>query len=182
MSEVTGFGCCAGTGGLSEREMKLVFHLIPAFSHAFFEGHGETSVNLDGLNKTHVHAVVFLNIHGPSPMSAVARFLGLEKGSFTPIANRLLEWGFVTREVDPADRRRQVLQLTDSGREFAQRLRERRGVRFREQIDKLSKAERRQFFQALERLESLLVKMNDGAAIGHGMHRMGPDKTGEETT
>jgi len=175
------FGCCAGADGLSEREMRLVFHLIPAFSHAFFEGHGEAFGDLEGLNKTHVHAVVFLKIHGPSPMSAVARFLGLEKGSFTPIANRLLEWGFVTREVDPEDRRRQVLRLTDPGREFAERLRERRGARFREQVDKLTKAERRQFFQALERLEGLLAKMNDGVTIGHGMHRMRPDATEDET-
>lgn len=174
-------GCCAGPDELSEREMKLVFHLIPAFSQAFFEGHGESFGDLEGLNKTHVHAVVYLKIHGPSAMSTVARFLGLEKGSFTPIANRLLEWGFVTREVDPEDRRRQVLQLTDLGREFAERLRERRGARFREQVDKLSKMERRQFFQALERLEALLVKMNDGAVTGHGMHRTRPDATEDET-
>jgi hypothetical protein len=74
-----------------------------------------------------------------------------------------------------------VLRLTDPGREFAERLRERRGARFREQVDKLTKVERRQFFQALERLEGLLVKMNDGAAIGHGMHRMRPDATEDET-
>ena len=181
MPDETGFGCCAGTGGLSEREMKLVFHLIPAFSHAFFEGHGEAFGDLEGLYKTHAHAVVFLKIHGPSPMTAVARFLGLEKGSFTPIANRLIEWGFVTREVDPNDRRRQVLRLTDPGREFAELLRERRGARFREQVDKLTKTEKRQFFQALERLEGLLVKMNDGAEIGHGMHRMRHDATEDAT-
>jgi len=171
------FGGCAGADGLSEGEMKLVFQMIPAFSHAFFEGHGEAFGDLEGLNTTHVHAVVFMKIHGPSPMSAVARFLGLEKGSFTPIANRLLEWGFVTREVDPEDRRRQVLRLTDPGREFAERLRERRGARFREQVGKLTKAERRQFFQALERPEGLLVEMNDGRAMRRWRHRVPHDPT-----
>lgn len=45
--------------------------------------------------------------------------LGIQAGSFSELALRLEERGFITRERDARDRRRIVLRLTDAGREKA---------------------------------------------------------------
>ncbi len=145
---------------LTDQELKLVFQHIPFFTRVFFQDDSTVFKDLQGINKPHIYAVIFLKMNGPSAMSNVARFLGLEKGSFTPIANRLLDWGFVTRELDHDDHRRVLLQLTDSGREFANRLRVERSEYFAAQIDKLSITQRKQFFKALAQIQQLLTKIH----------------------
>lgn len=67
------------------------------------------------LNSTHYRALLYLFRSGPSCMHDVGRQIGLEAGSFTPVADRLIEEGFVERLADPEDRRRLLLRLTDFG-------------------------------------------------------------------
>jgi DNA-binding MarR family transcriptional regulator len=157
----------AGMEQLTDQELKLVFHHIPFFSHVFFQDDSAVIREHEDMNKPHVHAVIYLKMNGPSAMSTVARFLNLEKGSFTPIANRLINWGYVTRELDHEDHRRFLLQLTDSGREFANRLRIERSEHFATQIDKLSSTQRKQFFAALAQIQQLLTKINGQPAEHH---------------
>lgn len=145
---------------LSDRELKLIFHHIPFFSHTFFQDDPAVFREHEGMNQPHVHAVIFLKMNGPSAMSTVARFLDLEKGSFTPVANRLISWGYVTRELDCVDRRKSLLQLTDSGREFAARIRAVRSAHFTAQVGKLSSAQRKQFFASIAQIQQLLAKIN----------------------
>jgi DNA-binding MarR family transcriptional regulator len=145
---------------LNESELKMIFQLIPLYSRTFFRGPLAMLADHDGISRQHIHAVVYLRMNGPSPMSTVARFLDLEKGSFTPIANRLTQWGYVERQSDDSDRRKSLLQLTASGREFASRLHQERSRKFSSQLEKLNNQQRRQFFQALDRLEDLLRLMN----------------------
>ena len=47
--------------------------------------------------------------------------LGIQAGSVSELAGRLEERGFLTREQDPADRRRILLRLTQAGRERAEK-------------------------------------------------------------
>ena len=145
---------------MNESELKMIFQLLPLFSRTFFRGSSAVLADHEGISRQHVHAVMFLRMNGPSPMSTVARFLDLEKGSFTPIANRLIEWGYVERQSDDSDRRKSLLQLTPSGKDFASRLQDERSRKFSSQLEKLSNAQRRQFFQTLDRLEALLKLMN----------------------
>jgi len=156
----------AGMEQLTDQELKLVFHHIPFFTHVFLDGSTVIREHED-MNKPHVHAIIYLKINGPSAMSTVARFLGLEKGSFTPIANRLIHWGYVTRELDQEDHRRFLLQLTDSGVEFANRIRRERSEHFAAQVDKLNGTQRKQFFAALAKIQQLLTKINGQPADHH---------------
>ena len=56
---------------------------------------------------------------GEMPQRELREALGVQAGSFSELAARLEEWGFLTREQDPADRRRILLRLTEAGRERA---------------------------------------------------------------
>ncbi|MDD2533826.1 MAG: MarR family transcriptional regulator [Eubacteriales bacterium] len=151
---------------LTDLEIRLLFHHVPFFSATFFQEDANVFKEHDEIRHTHVHAVIYLKINGPSPMSKVAQLLGLEKGSFTPIANQLISWGYIEREIDPTDKRKSMLKLTESGCDFAIRVRAARSQMFSAQIDKLSTTERKQFFAAMQKMQDLLATIN-GNALNH---------------
>ena len=82
----------------------------------------------------------------------LGELLGIQAGSFSELAARLEERGFLTREQDPADRRRILLRLTEAGRERAVRDSE---ARDEELFCTLSQEEQAQ-------LRTLLQKIADG--------------------
>jgi DNA-binding MarR family transcriptional regulator len=52
----------------------------------------------------------------------LAELIGVDPRNAVPIVDALTEQGLVSREIDPADRRRRVLELTASGRAKADNL------------------------------------------------------------
>lgn len=75
-----------------------------------------------GLNHTHYRTMMYLSRHGPDCMKGIHQHLGIEAGSFTPVADRLIREGLADRRTDPDDRRRTLLHLTDRGIEKIDRL------------------------------------------------------------
>ncbi len=53
---------------------------------------------------------------GPVSQSDLALAFGVTPASMSTMTDRLMAAGYITRAVDPASRRRQVLELTDTGR------------------------------------------------------------------
>jgi len=158
---------------LSETELYLLFSHGPLFHRALFPRmplSGDVpDAGLEDLNMTHVRTLVFLRIHGASPLSAVARWLNLEKGSFTPVARRLVAAGLAETVPDGVDRRRTLLALTEAGLAFDDRLRTRMAEGFARQVDRLSAADRKRFFDALARIRELLLQIQpEGACCPHG--------------
>ena len=89
---------------------------------------------------------------GERPQRELREALGVQAGSFSELAARLEERGFLTREQDPADRRRILLRLTEAGRERAARD---SSARDQELFCALSAGEQ-------EQLRVLLQKIADG--------------------
>jgi len=58
---------------------------------------------------------------GPAPLTAIAEALDISKGAASEMIDRLYEAGFVTREVDPDDRRKILVDLTDEAKLGLQR-------------------------------------------------------------
>lgn len=166
------------THTLNDSELRLIFHHVPFFSLTFFHEDLAIFKEHEGLRNPHISAIMFLKINGPSPMSRVARFLGLEKGSFTPIANRLLDWGYVSREADEQDKRKTLLVLTESGLEFARRARAERSQLFASQISRLSPTQRKQFFKSLLTIEELLITIT-GIQFTRPQSKFSPDCKGD---
>ncbi|MDF1569859.1 MAG: MarR family transcriptional regulator, partial [Spirochaetaceae bacterium] len=99
--------------GLREA-FRLRKKLMSDFSHA---------VGDPRLTSSHYRALLHLRDQGPECMKGICRHIGLEAGSFTPVADRLIEEGFAERFGDPGDRRRVLLRLTGPGREKAEEVR-----------------------------------------------------------
>ena len=76
------------------------------------------------LSSTEAHLLSYLRSYGPCPIGAVVQVFGLKKSTLTGITDRLVERGFLTRKINPGDRRSFLLRLTAKGRRRADRVRE----------------------------------------------------------
>lgn len=139
----------------------MVMHHLPLYRQVLSVDFRTLFRDYPDINQTHMQSLMFLMFNGDTTMTRLSRLLRLEKGSVTAVAARLLEWGMVSKETDPADRRRSILRLTDQGRHFADSVRIAHLAHFNDRIERLTIKEQQQFFNHLKQLETLLRKMAD---------------------
>ncbi len=110
----------------------------------------DPKTGLEGLNSTHFRTLVALDEWGKDCMKGLCTRIGLEAGSFTPVADKLMNEGLVARIPDSRDRRKTLLSLTPEGEKVAQSLKEQMGLHFKGQLDVLEPATYKQFQDALD--------------------------------
>ena len=71
---------------------------------------------LTSISRSQFKTLLTLYYHGGDTMGSVSEYLGLERGSFTTVADALLEQGLIKREQNPRDRRQSLISLSDKGR------------------------------------------------------------------
>ena len=67
-----------------------------------------------GLNRTDMRALDIVGQAGPLAPTALARLLGFTTGGVTSVLDRLERAGYIRRQPDPRDRRRQVVHATEA--------------------------------------------------------------------
>ncbi|MGZ4360274.1 MAG: MarR family winged helix-turn-helix transcriptional regulator [Gaiellaceae bacterium] len=72
-----------------------------------------------GITQAEAHILARLGRSGPSSPSELHRLLGHKRSTLTSVLDRLDGRGYVTREVNPADRRSFAISLTEEGRSAA---------------------------------------------------------------
>jgi DNA-binding MarR family transcriptional regulator len=92
---------------------------------------------------------------GPITLGELAAVEQVQPPSMTRIVARLEEWGYVTRVVDPADRRVARADITDAGRELLARSRTRKDAYLARRVAEFTDAERALLARALPLLERL---------------------------
>ncbi len=90
--------------------------------------------------------------------SAIARALQLDPGRVTRITDQLVSLGYITREIDPDDRRRCLLRLTDTGRTRIALARQNIASAINRLLSSLDPEERAALIGALEHVRTLLEK------------------------
>ena len=145
---------------LSKEELVELFSHMPRFGRAFHAHPPAPPEGLPDMNMTHIRTLVFLRMQGASPMSTVARWLNLEKGSFTPVARLLMDAGLIESVADESDRRRTLIRLTPKGQDLDRGMHARLTEEFRRRIDLLTPREQNAFFASLSKMNALLDKMN----------------------
>jgi DNA-binding MarR family transcriptional regulator len=106
----------------------------------------------DGLRSYHYRLLAALDEGGPASQAALGRSTGIDRSDVTAALVGLEERGLVQRDVNQADRRRNVVSITAAG---AQRLAALDGVVDEVQervLAPLSAGERRQFITLMRRL------------------------------
>ncbi|HEY6279399.1 MAG TPA: MarR family transcriptional regulator [Streptosporangiaceae bacterium] len=72
---------------------------------------GQAAADRIGINATDLNCLNVLSFRGHMTAGELARETGLTTASITGVVDRLAEAGYVTRERDPQDRRRVVVQI-----------------------------------------------------------------------
>ena len=78
---------------------------------SLFQLMGQAAADRIGINATDLNCLNILSFSGHMTAGELARATGLTTASITGVIDRLEEAGFVTRERDPQDRRRVVVQI-----------------------------------------------------------------------
>lgn len=111
------------------------------------------------LNRTHWRTLMHIAESGPDCMKGICRRVGLEAGSFTPVADRLIEKGFLERYQDPDDRRRNLLRLTSAGESAGQKMRELMNAHFSRRLSVLDEVELTELSASLNTIRYINMKL-----------------------
>jgi len=125
--------------------------LVPEIArrmHAVFTGHPI----VEGRPIAQIKIVGNVYRNGRCTVGAVAAELGVTMPTASEQIDRLVEEGLLVREVNPADRRQVLVDLTPKARAFAQELHELRLRQMRAALDHLDPADRPAFLRSLEAL------------------------------
>jgi DNA-binding MarR family transcriptional regulator len=68
-----------------------------------------------GVGSSEIHLLAYIRRFGPCPISEISRVFGHKKSTVTSMLDRLVEKGYITREVNPDDRRTFMLSIRPEG-------------------------------------------------------------------
>ena len=69
-----------------------------------------------GVRGYHFRLLAALEQHGPSSQADLGRATGIDRSDVVAMLDDLTGWRLARRDPDPADRRRNVVSITDAGR------------------------------------------------------------------
>jgi MarR family transcriptional regulator, lower aerobic nicotinate degradation pathway regulator len=75
-----------------------------------------------GARRQHYSVLSALEEFGPASQAALGRRCGIDRSDMVALVNELAAAGRLERTPDPDDRRRNVIAITDAGREFLSQL------------------------------------------------------------
>jgi DNA-binding MarR family transcriptional regulator len=131
---------------------------FPLFMHKVFHDFHPASGALD-LNKTHMKALMIIYIEDNPYMTRVCYHMNMEKGSLTPVIDRLIQMNLVERRRNAGDRRKVNLHLTELGTSLVQANLHRAHRHILEKLKHLPEEEMQRFKNALLDLHEITLKL-----------------------
>ncbi|WP_319559654.1 MarR family transcriptional regulator [Marispirochaeta sp.] len=110
---------------------------------------------LTSIGRSQFKTLMILYHHGSDTMGAVSEYLGLERGSFTTVADALIEQGLIQREQNPRDRRQSLVSLSAKGKALVEKDQLRMDAYLAEQLGNLSPDEQERIERVIEELFTL---------------------------
>lgn len=114
-----------------------------------------------GVSMIHVQVLAHLDRTGPVSMGSLADHLGVSLPNASGIVSRMEERGVVEREHDDDDRRRVIVRLTDSGREFTRELGDLRRAHVTALIDSLPAESQQNLLRAIRDVRAALAHRSE---------------------
>ena len=99
-------------------DLNLIFELSYTYRDVFVRNFLSGYPAPEGLNRTHLRTLLFIMFADKPKMSEISGNMGLEKGSFTPVAQKLLNLGYIEKSKTDLDRRKSILSLTEKGKKL----------------------------------------------------------------
>lgn len=113
----------------------------------------------EGINETHFKTLVTLRFLGPSPMSEISKYLGMEKGSFTPVADKLIKKGYINKNRSEKDRRVYNLELSREGAILVEYFLSEHHKYIENMLNKITTEEQTEFLKAITVVKETLLKL-----------------------
>ena len=130
----------------SERLIDLM-SAVPSLMHALF--HDIDFIELDKpINRTQRKVLIVIDRLPGVTMTQISQMTGLEKGSFTAVADKLIDLGLVQRERDPQDRRKVLLRPTPQGASITRQLIQNAESHLETKLSRLNESERKDLMDA----------------------------------
>lgn len=148
----------------AEERIESIFELHRHIISIFFKDFEDTFELPEGLNFTHMKAAMMLSFHGPQTMSELSKMLLLEKGSFTPVAARIIKKGIVRKERSNEDKRVYKLALTESGKVLTRHFKDSHWNYIQATLEQLEPDEREGYFNSVSMLNSYNEKISGSPA------------------
>lgn len=108
---------------------------------------------------SHVKVLFYLVHHGSSPISEVANDLMISKPNMTPIIDKLVADGFITRYYDPNDRRVIRVEATSAACDFLRAQEIKIKENLTEKISTLSIEDLDKLNSSIQQLSDILLKI-----------------------
>ena len=143
----------------TDKTLYDIFTLHYIINKVFFKSF-ECQYPLEDMNFTHVRTMITLSFEQPCAMSVVSGKMGLEKGSFSPVAHHLIKLGYIKKTQDTNDKRVYYLELTRKGRDFTDKVMKDHLVYIEKEIDNFSGLEKDIYFNAIKLIISLTEKLS----------------------
>lgn len=144
-----------------DQTLMSVFKLKNSLEHIFFKDFIHIYNAPAGFNDTHIKTLMTLKFTGPRPMSDISRQLLLEKGSFTPVANKLIKLGYVVKERSEEDKRVYLLSLTEAGLAFADDFSESHYIYINKLLDSLGGEQKNELIHHMDQTLRILAQIKE---------------------
>lgn len=112
-----------------------------------------------GISLTQWRVFATIDADGPTTAADIARRTSFDKALISRTVNAMLEAGHLSAVDDPADHRRQLLDLTRKGRATAERARDTMRHRQETLLDSLTHKQRNTLFRCFDQLEKAIDLM-----------------------
>ena len=103
--------------------------------------------------------LVNLEQSGKCGLKDLSEKIYVSSSSLCIMLNKLVEDNLVEREIDSKDRRNTFYSLSDNGKEFLSKEREKRLLQLQEGIERLSAEKRERLFKCIRELEEIFEEM-----------------------
>ncbi|MBU1912995.1 MAG: MarR family transcriptional regulator [Candidatus Omnitrophica bacterium] len=100
----------------------------------------------------------FLEKSGEAKMSSLADFMAVTTAATTGTVDRLVRYGYVTRELEPKDRRVIKIKITLKGRELIKKINSQRRQMIIDIFGKISESDRSDYLRVLTKIEEILSR------------------------
>lgn len=133
----------------SKNNLNSIFELSHIYRDVFVKDFLADYPTPDELNRTHLKTMLYIMFADNPKMSEISGNMGLEKGSFTPVAQKLLALGYISKSKTSKDRRKSLLNLTEKGKALTQEYYAAHAKYINEKLDLLG-ADRAKYMEVLE--------------------------------
>ena len=144
---------------LTLEESSLIFKIPRRLKYSLFT-RLRRKENLP-LNHTQVMTLMVLSEDGPVSMNTLGKSIGMDKGSFTQVIDKLVKAEYADRKRNPDDRRSVKVTLTEKGKKLTDSIKKHTHGEINNLLKILEDDEVNLFIDSLKNIEKIINKIED---------------------